>query len=66
MKREVMESAGLEMYAEIGLILFVLGFIFVVLRVAVMKREEATEYAHIPLDGDSVENRPNENREVEA
>jgi cbb3-type cytochrome oxidase subunit 3 len=61
-----MESAGLEIYAELGLILFVLGFIFVVLRVVTMKREEADEHARIPLEEDAHDSRPLENREVEA
>ncbi len=53
MKREVMESAGLEIYAEIGLILFVLGFLFVLIRVLLLKDDEVEHLEKLPLDGDA-------------
>lgn len=53
MKREVMESSGLEIYAEIGLILFVLAFAFVIIRVLLFKDEEVEHLEKLPLDGDA-------------
>ncbi|MFP4598209.1 MAG: hypothetical protein ACLFVJ_08155 [Persicimonas sp.] len=50
MKREVMENAGLEIFAEVGLILFVLGFVFVIARVLLIKREEVEHLENLPLD----------------
>lgn len=52
MKREIMESAGLTSYAEIGLIIFVTVFIIIIVRVFFMKKKEATEIADIPLEDD--------------
>lgn len=53
MKREVMESAGLEVFAEIGLILFLLGFVFAIIRVALLKRDEVEHLESLPLDDSS-------------
>ncbi|WP_168210904.1 hypothetical protein [Persicimonas caeni] len=53
MKREVMEAADLSIYAEIGLILFVLGFVFVLIRVLLYKKEEVEHLEQLPLDGDA-------------
>lgn len=50
MKREVMENAGLEIFAEVGLILFILGFVFVIARVLLIKREEVEHLENLPLD----------------
>lgn len=50
MKREVMESAGLEMFAEIGLVLFLLGFLFVIIRVVLLKSDEVEHLESLPLD----------------
>lgn len=48
-----MESAGLEIYAEIGLVLFVLAFLFVIIRVLLLKREEVEHLENLPLDEDA-------------
>ncbi len=53
MKREVMQAAGLHMYAEIGLILFIVAFIFVLARVILLKRDEIEELEKLPLDDDA-------------
>lgn len=50
MKRVVMESAGLAGFAEVGLILFLIGFALVVIRVALMKRDEVEHLEALPLD----------------
>ena len=50
MIRDVMENAGLSGFAEIGLILFLLAFIFVIIRILLIDREEAEERSHMPLD----------------
>lgn len=50
MKREVMESAGLEIFAEVGLVLFVIGFLAVLIRVALLKRDEVEHIESLPLD----------------
>ncbi len=50
MRGDVMESANLAIFAEIGLILFILGFIFVIARLVLMTREDAESVGRIPLD----------------
>jgi hypothetical protein len=50
MNRDVMQSAGLEIYAEIGIILFVFAFVLVLARVVFMKNSEAQECGNIPLE----------------
>jgi len=50
MIRDVMESAGLEGFAEIGLIIFVIAFLLVVLRVFFLNKEKADERSRLPLD----------------
>ena len=50
MKREIMESAGLEIYAEIGLLLFVVAFVFVIARVLLLKNDEVEHLEKLPLD----------------
>lgn len=50
MKREVMEAAGLEFFAELGLILFLIGFLSVLIRVALLKRDEVEHMESLPLD----------------
>jgi hypothetical protein len=53
MLQDVVENSGLEGYAEIGLLLFVAAFIFVIVRVWLMNEEEAESHANIPLDDES-------------
>ncbi|MFW5965934.1 MAG: hypothetical protein ACOCV2_00385 [Persicimonas sp.] len=53
MKKEVVENAGLEIFAEVGLILFVLAFIFVIVRVFLFKKEEVEHLEQLPLDEDA-------------
>lgn len=50
MRGDVMQNAGLAIFAEIGLVLFVLGFIFVIARLVLMKREDAESVGRLPLD----------------
>ena len=53
MKREVMEAAGLAIFAEIGIIIFMVVFLALVLRVVFMSKHDADEMGRIPLeDGD--------------
>lgn len=52
MMRDVMESAGLTIYAEIGLILLFVTFLFAVARTLSRKREYYDKLAKIPLDDD--------------
>ena len=56
MIRDVIENAGLEGFAEIGLILFLVAFLLVVIRVVLMDSETAEEHAQIPLNDDELEN----------
>ncbi len=51
--RDVMESAGLTLYAEIGLIVLFVTFLFAVARTLTRKREHYEELARIPLDDDT-------------
>ncbi|RAL23111.1 hypothetical protein DL240_09520 [Lujinxingia litoralis] len=50
MRREIMEAAGLEAFAEVGLILFVIAFVLIVLRAAFAKKEEINHVQHLPLE----------------
>lgn len=52
MKRELMESSGLGIYAEIGIVIFVIVFIIILVRVLFMKKSEADELREIPLEDD--------------
>lgn len=51
MIRDVMESAGLAGFAEIGLVLFLLAFIFAVVRIWLIDGDEAEARSRMPLDG---------------
>lgn len=55
MKRQAMETAGLEWFAEVGIIIFFSVFVLVAIRLFFMKKESAEELGRIPLD-DEVEN----------
>lgn len=50
MNRDVMQAAGLEVYAEIGIVIFVVAFALVLARVYLMKKSEANACGNIPLD----------------
>lgn len=50
MRKDVMEHAGLEIFAEIGLIIFVLVFIAIFLRAAFMRRESVEYLSSLPLE----------------
>jgi hypothetical protein len=45
-----MESAGLEWFAELGIIIFMSVFILIGLRLVFMKKDEAEDMGRIPLD----------------
>lgn len=49
MNRDVMQGAGLEIYAELGIIIFLFAFSLVLLRVAFMKKTEVDECGNLPL-----------------
>lgn len=53
MRREVMEAAGLEIYAEIALIIFVVVFIGIFIRAFLMRKDRLDQIAHLPLDDGS-------------
>ncbi len=55
MLSDAIESAGLEGFAEIGLIVFVIGFALVVVRVALLSSDEAKHHAELPLDEETPE-----------
>ncbi len=57
MKRQVVESAGLEWFAEIGIIIFVAVFALVFIRLVFMNKDAAEAMGRIPLDDES----PSEN-----
>ena len=50
MNRDVMQGAGLAIYAEVGIVIFLFAFLLVVVRVALMKKSEADECGNIPLN----------------
>lgn len=52
-----MAQAGLEVFAEIGLILFVFAFVLVLLRVWWLDGDEAERHAQMPV-GDEPEEGP--------
>lgn len=55
MKREVVEGAGLEIFAEIGIIIFMVVFVLVVARGFLMPKEKREAIALLPLDLDEVD-----------
>ena len=57
MKREVMEHAGLTAFAEIGIVLFLVAFFLILVRVFIMRKDQADEMANIPLEDGSLEHR---------
>lgn len=50
MIRDVMQSSGLAIYAEVGLILFILAFVAMLARAMFMRRSDADAVSQIPLD----------------
>jgi cbb3-type cytochrome oxidase subunit 3 len=52
MLRDVMESAGLTIYAEIALVILFAAFAFTVVRTLVRKRGHYDELANLPLADD--------------
>ncbi|MFU8807283.1 MAG: hypothetical protein ACNA8W_25970 [Bradymonadaceae bacterium] len=56
MRKDVMEHAGLAIFAEVALIIFVVVFILIAVRAIFMRREESRYLAHLPLeDGPNIE-----------
>jgi cbb3-type cytochrome oxidase subunit 3 len=53
MLRDVIESAGLAIYAEIGLILLFVTFLLIVARIFTQKRDHYERLARIPFDDES-------------
>lgn len=60
---DVMSGAGLAVYAEIALVLFLLIFTVVLATIVSRARNVAWEQAkQLPLEGDGVEHAPSETR----
>ncbi|MBA2664734.1 MAG: hypothetical protein H0U74_20775 [Bradymonadaceae bacterium] len=56
MRKDIMEHAGLAIYAEIALIIFVAVFVMIILRAILMRREHSQFLSRMPLeDGLTVE-----------
>lgn len=55
MRREVMANAGLEAFAEVGILVFFLVFLAILARAAFMRRDEVNTMLHLPLDETPVE-----------
>jgi hypothetical protein len=55
MKREVMEAAGLESFAEIGIIIFFITFLIVALRALLSKKSKYEDVRQLPLEDDEAE-----------
>jgi hypothetical protein len=53
MLSDVVESAGLEGFAEIGLVMFVIAFVLITLRVVLLSSEEADRHAELPFDDET-------------
>ncbi|MEL6181975.1 MAG: cbb3-type cytochrome c oxidase subunit 3 [Myxococcota bacterium] len=60
MMREVMQNSGLELFAEIGLIIFFVVFVATVIRAFTMQREEVEHAERLPLDEGQPYNMPQE------
>ena len=50
MKRDVMQAAGLELFAEVAIIIFVVTFGVVVLRTMLSRKESFDHVSNLPLD----------------
>ncbi|RDV37910.1 hypothetical protein DV096_12435 [Bradymonadaceae bacterium TMQ3] len=50
MRREIMEAAGLEAFAEVGLVLFLIAFALIVLRALFAQKEEIHHAQNLPLE----------------
>ncbi len=50
MKREVVEAAGLAIYAELGIVIFMVVFILVVARGFMIPKEQRDALSQMPLD----------------
>lgn len=48
---DLMSSLGLDAYATVSMLIFVVVFVSVVTRALTMSRREARAAAHLPLDG---------------
>ena len=50
MEREVIENSGMEHFAEIGLVIFVVVFILIILRALFMNKDHSERMGHMPLE----------------
>ena len=50
MKRDVMQAAGLETFAEIGILIFFVTFIIVALRTLLSRKSKFEDARQLPLD----------------
>lgn len=55
MRKDIMENAGLTLFAEIGVILFVVVFALILLRTIFMSKEKVKYAGNLPLDGGELE-----------
>ena len=54
MMRDIMQNASLEWFAEIGLALFFIGFIFALVRVFLFSTNEVEHASALPLADDTL------------
>lgn len=55
MMRDVMQNAGLESFAEIGIMIFFITFMLVAIRTLLTKKSKHEEMRHLPLEDDDAE-----------
>lgn len=59
MFREVVRNAGLEIFAEVGIVIFILCFLLAVFQTVWMRRSAQEHAANLPLhDGSTLSNEP--------
>lgn len=54
MLREVVQNAGLEAFAEVGIIVFFISFVAVVGRTFLTRNRDLESVRNLPLEGDEV------------
>lgn len=60
MFRDVMQNASLETFAEIGLLIFFVGFLLILAQAFLIKRKDADHLSALPLaDDDGMSSRGN-------
>lgn len=64
MEKEVIDNADMAVFAEIGLVLFVVAFVLIIVRIVFMDDDHSEEMGHKPLDDGEQTDQPNDRREV--